>query len=234
MQHAELMAWRKNLRRDLLARRQALPADRLHVWRLTMDRHLRFGFPGLAKGVVAFCWPIQNEYDARHLMRRLREQGATAALPVVLAPKAPLIFREWHPGVEMALGKLDIPYPKAGAELLPDTVLLPMNGFDRQGYRLGYGGGFFDRTLEALQQRKPLVIGVTFETGAIETIHPQPWDVPVDYVVTERGVYRRDGDTLEFLGVPREPREPRIEFSSPVCYAAEIAPGYFGEDPDGS
>jgi 5,10-methenyltetrahydrofolate synthetase len=230
MQHAELMAWRKDLRRELLARRLALPADRLHAWRLTMDRHLRSGFPGLAKGVVAFCWPIQNEYDARHLMRRLREQGATTALPVVLAPKAPLIFREWHPGVEMALGKLDIPYPKYGAELLPDTVLLPMNGYDRQGYRLGYGGGFFDRTLESLQHRKPLVIGVTFEAGAIETIHPQPWDIPVDYVVTERGVYRRDGDKLEFLGVPRE---PRIEFSSPVCYAAEIAPEYFGEDPDG-
>jgi 5-formyltetrahydrofolate cyclo-ligase len=228
MQHAELMAWRKNLRRELLARRCAVPADRLHAWRLAMDRHLQFGFPGLAKGVVAFCWPIQNEYDARHLIRRLRERGATAALPVVLAPNTPLIFREWHPGVDMAVGKLDIPYPKAGAELAPNTVLLPMNGFDREGYRLGYGGGFFDRTLESLRDSKPLVIGVSFELGAIATIRPQPWDIPMDYVVTERGVYQRDGGKLEFLGVPQE---QRIELSSPVCYAADIAPGYFGEDP---
>ena len=230
MQHAELMAWRRKLRRDLLAHRQAVSADRLHHWRIAIDRHLQFGFPGLANGVVAFCWPIRNEYDARHLLHRLRLAGTTAALPVVIAPKAPLVFREWHPGTEMALGKLDIPYPKAGAELIPNTVLLPMNGFDRGGFRLGYGGGFFDRTLASLHSSKPLVIGVSFELAAIETIHPQPWDLPMDYVVTERGVYRRDEDRLEFLGVPQE---ARTELSSPVCYAAEVAPGYFGEDPAG-
>ncbi len=229
MQHAELMAWRKQLRAELLARRQAVPADQLDVWRIAIDRHLQYGFPGLAKGVLAFCWPIRNEYDARHLLRRLRERGATAALPVVVAPKSPLIFREWHPGVELAMGKLDIPYPKSGPGLVPDSVLLPMNGFDAQGYRLGYGGGFFDRTLESLRASKPAVIGVSFELAAIDTIDPQPWDIPMDYVVTERGVYRRDADRLEFLGVPRE---QRTELSSPVCYAAEIAPGYFGEEPD--
>ncbi len=196
------MSWRKTLRSELLARRQALPADQVQALRLRMDRHLQHGFPDLAKGVAAFCWPIRKEYDARHLMRDLRRRGATTALPVVLAPKSPLVFREWHPGVAMALGKLDIPYPATGAELRPDTVLLPMNGFDRQGYRLGYGGGFFDRTLEALRDRKPLVIGVTYESCAIETLHPQPWDIPVDYVVTERGLYRRNPDALAFLGEP--------------------------------
>jgi len=227
MRHAELMAWRKMLRRELLARRQAVPADRLDAWRTVMDRHLQYGFPGLAKGVVAFCWPIRNEYDARFLVRHLRELGAKAALPVVVAPKAPLIFREWYPGVKMAVGSLDIPYPTASAEVVPDIVLLPMNGFDKQGYRLGYGAGFFDRTLEVLQDKKPLVIGVTFEIGAIDTIHPQPWDIPVDYVVTERGVYKRDGDKLEFLGVPGNVKGSAL--SSPVCYADEIVPVYFGE-----
>lgn len=230
MQPAELITWRKSLRSELLARRQAVPAERLHAWRLAIDRHLQFGFPGLAKGVVAFCWPIRNEYDARHLVHRLRGQGATAALPVVLAPKAPLVFREWHPGVEMTLGKLDIPYPKAGAELAPDTVLLPMNGFDQRGYRLGYGGGFFDRTLASLRARKPVVIGVSFELAAIDTIHPQPWDIPMDYVVTERGVYRRDDGKLLYLGVPGNAKGSSL--SSPVCYADEIAPGYFGEEPE--
>ncbi|MBK5102962.1 MAG: 5-formyltetrahydrofolate cyclo-ligase [Burkholderiales bacterium] len=223
------MAWRKTLRGEMIARRQAVPEDRLHAWRTAMDRHLEHGFPGLASGILAFCWPIRNEYDARHLLRRLRERGATAALPVVVAPQAPLIFREWHPGVELALGKLDIPYPTTGAELVPDTVLLPMNGFDRQGYRLGYGGGFFDRTLQSLDMRKPQVIGVSYELAAIDTIHPQSWDIPMDYVVTERGVYRRDSGKLEFLGVPQA---QRVELSSPVCYAADIAPGYFGEEPE--
>ncbi len=230
MQHNELMAWRKELRRELLAHRQAVPAERLLAWRTAMDRHLQYGFPGLARGVVAFCWPIRNEYDARHLLHRLRQQGAVTALPVVVAPQAPLVFREWHPGVELAVGKLDIPYPKAGAELAPDTVLLPMNGFDRQGYRLGYGGGFFDRTLEALKDRRPAVIGVAFELAAIETIRPQAWDIPVDYVVTERGIYKRNDGKLEFLGVPQEQRS---ELSSPMCYAADIAPGYYGDDTAG-
>jgi 5,10-methenyltetrahydrofolate synthetase len=230
MQHAELMAWRRNLRRELVARRLAVPAERLQTWRLAIDQNLQFGFPGLARGVVAFCWPIQNEYDARHLVRRLRGEGATTVLPVVLAPKTPLVFREWHPGAEMALGKLDIPYPKTGAALAPDTVLLPVNGFDQRGYRLGYGGGFFDRTLASLHAPKPTVIGVGFELAAIATIHPQPWDMPMDYVVTERGVYRRDERTLEYLGVPGNTRGSSLR--SPVCYAGELAPGYFGEEPE--
>ena len=227
MQHAELMAWRKQLRRDLLRCRAAVTEQDLLAWRTAMDRHLELGFPGLAKAVVAFCWPIQNEYDARFLIRSLREQGATAVLPVVVAPKAPLIFREWHPGVELVNGVMNIPYPKDSAEIVPTAVLLPMNGFDMKGFRLGYGGGFFDRTLEALAEKKPLVIGVTFEIGAIETVHPQAWDIPMDYVVTERGVYRRDAETLEFLGAPGETQGSSR--SSPVCYADEIAPGYFGD-----
>ena len=101
-------------------------------------------------------------------------------------------------------------------ELTPDHVLLPMNGWDAQGYRLGYGGGFFDRTLASLKE-KPLVIGVSYEMARLATIHPQPWDIPMDYVVTERGVYRRDGDELVFLGAPG----PTSEMASPVCYADE-------------
>jgi 5,10-methenyltetrahydrofolate synthetase len=142
------------------------------------------------------------------------------ALPVVVAPKQPLAFREWHPGVELAAGPLDIPYPKASQELTPGAVLLPMNGWDARGYRLGYGGGFFDRTLAAMK-KKPVVIGVTYELARMETIHPQSWDIPVDYVVTERGVYRRDEEGLAFLGEPPGDDEPS-PLSSPVCYAGEV------------
>jgi 5,10-methenyltetrahydrofolate synthetase len=140
------------------------------------------------------------------------------ALPVVVAPKAPLAFREWHPGVELAAGPLGIAYPVRSREIAPQAVLLPMNGWDAQGYRLGYGGGFFDRTLAALEQR-PLMIGVAYELARMDTIRPQAWDVPMDYVVTERGVYRRDAGKLAFLGAPEPQGDAAL--ASPVCYADE-------------
>jgi 5,10-methenyltetrahydrofolate synthetase len=98
--------------------------------------------------------------------------------------------------VALARGVYDIPYPDEGPEVRPATVLLPMNGFDAGGYRLGYGGGYFDRTLAALDDR-PRVIGVTYELARLPTIHPQPWDIPMDYVVTEAGVYTRRNGHLE-------------------------------------
>ena len=216
-----LKAWRKAERERLIAARVAIEPTVLDSWRRRMDITLERSFPGLARCRLAFCWPIKGEYDARHLARTLRSRGALTALPVVVKPKSPLIFREWHPGVEMVAGVLDIPYPVASAEVVPEAVLLPMNGWDMQGYRLGYGAGFFDRTLASLAKR-PLTIGVTYEFAKLDTIHPQSWDIPMDYVVTERGVYRRDGDRLEFLG---EPDMGEGTLASPVCYADEH---YFG------
>jgi 5,10-methenyltetrahydrofolate synthetase len=218
MTSATLAPWRKSERARLIAAREAVDALTLEAWRRAIDAHLERGFPGLAQACLAFCWPIRNEYDARHLAKTLREAGATTALPVVVAPKAPLVFREWHPGVELAAGPLGIAYPVESRDIVPQAVLLPMNGWDAQGYRLGYGGGFFDRTLAAMPS-KPLVIGVAYELARIATIHPQPWDIPVDYVVTERGIYRRDAEGIAFLGAP-EPQGAGA-LASPVCYADE-------------
>ena len=202
--HADpLKAWRKTERERLIAARAALDHATLDRFRHSIDAHLERSFPGLASARLAFCWPIKGEYDARHLVRTLRGHGALTALPVVVAPKQPLIFREWHPGVAMAVGPLDIPYPVNSPVMVPDAVLLPMNGWDAAGYRLGYGGGFFDRTLASLP-KKPLVIGIAYQLSKIATIHPQSWDMPVDWIVTERGVYRRDQDKLAFLGEPTE------------------------------
>ena len=222
MNPEQLKTWRRAERSRLIAARLAVPPATLDDWRRRMDGYLEHSFPGLARSRFAFCWPIKGEYDARHLARTLRERGALTALPVVVAPKAPLAFREWHPGIELARGPLDIPYPANSQELTPQAVLLPMNGWDAQGYRLGYGGGFFDRTLASLAT-KPLVIGVTYELAKMDTIHPQSWDIPMDFVVTERGVYRRDPQGLVFLG---EPDPGSGELASPVCYADEK---YFGK-----
>jgi len=221
MDPTALKAWRKAERERLIAARVALAPATLDTWRRRMDVTLERSFPGLARCRLAFCWPIKGEYDARHLARTLRSRGALTALPVVVKPKSPLIFREWHPGVQMVVGPLDIPYPAGSAEVVPEAVLLPMNGWDPQGYRLGYGGGFFDRTLASLAKR-PLTIGVTYELAKLATIHPQSWDIPMDYVVTERGVYRRDDGGLVFLG---EPDMGDGTLASPVCYADEH---YFG------
>ena len=227
----KLKAWRRATRERLLNARVALSADTLARRRESIDRHLERGFPNLARGIVAFCWPYKNEYDARFLVRRLRDRGAVTALPVVVAPKTPLLFREWHPGVQVQRGVYDIPYPVGSPAVRPDTVLLPMLGFDDAGYRLGYGGAFFDRTLAAIAV-KPVVIGIAYELAHLDTIYPQPYDIPMDWVVTERCVYRRDGPRLEFLGVPLAGNPSAL--SSPVCYAGEIDPGYFGEDDAGT
>ena len=216
-------SWRKSERTRLLREREALAPEALAELRSRIDHHLERAFPDLVHGILAFCWPYRNEYDARHLAAALRRSGARTALPVVVAPKAPLVFREWKPGVELAVGPLGIPYPVGSPEVSPDHVLLPMLGWDADGYRLGYGGGFFDCTLAALAKR-PRVIGIAYEQASLKTIHPQAHDIPVDFVVTERGVYRREPNGLKFLDDPQA-------YSSPPCYAGEIAPGYFGEKP---
>lgn len=191
-----LRTWRRATRETLITARLALSPATLQSYRDRIDRTIEAGFPDLARGVVAFCWPYRNEYDARFLARHLRERGAVTALPVVVAPRTPLVFRAWRPGVRLARGVYDIPYPAEGPSVHPTSVLLPMNGFDAAGYRLGYGGGFFDRTLAALEDR-PRVIGIAYELARIPTIYPQAWDIPMDFVVTERGVYARRHGKLE-------------------------------------
>lgn len=192
MNGRELEDWRKAQRRRLIEARLSLDEATLARWRERIDGHLSEAFADLARGVVAFCWPVLAEYDARFLMRVLRERGAVTALPVVVAPRTPLLFREWEPGVLLEEGPMKIPHPVGSREVVPDTVLLPMNGWDAQGYRLGYGGGYFDRTLASLA-RRPRVIGVAYEMAKLATIHPQWWDIPADAVVTEEGVRRPAG-----------------------------------------
>jgi hypothetical protein len=162
------------------------------------------------------------------------------ALPVVVQKAAPVLFREWWPGIPMANGIWNIPVPAAGDPVAPDVLLVPVVGFDRQNYRLGYGGGYYDRTLAAAT--RPRTIGVGFELARIATIHPQPHDIPMDFVVTEAGVHAAGGEGLQrvdpeesrrrmqrLLIARRLPRAAHPEsYSSPVCYAGEF-PGYFGD-----
>lgn len=195
-----LTAWRTAQRRRLVDQRMAIDKETLARWQHKVDLLLSRGFKDLfgkpANDRLAICWPVRNEYDARPLAGQLRQSGTRIALPVVVAPGQALLFRAWNgDAAELAHGPLGIDYPANGPAVMPTTLLVPMVGFDRQGYRLGYGGGYFDRTLAAMPQC-PLVIGIAHEFARLDTLYPQPHDIAMDYVVTEAGIYRRDGDAL--------------------------------------
>ena len=138
---------------------------------------------------LGFCWPVRNEFDARPLAERLLARGGRACLPVVVAEAAPLAFREWSPATALAPDRYGIPTPITGNFLVPDLLLVPLVAFDARNFRIGYGGGFFDRTLAALSPR-PLAIGVGFEIARVTDTLPGPHDIALDVIVTEAGVQR--------------------------------------------
>ena len=247
----EIKAWRKARRAELIAARVAFSPEQHKAWSGRITEALERGFNVPAGAVVGFCWPYRHEFDSRFAVRHWRDQGAIAALPEVVGKSSPLQFRKWWPGAPTKPGVYDIPVPDGTEIVKPDVAIVPMNGFDGEGYRLGYGGGYFDRTLAALD-RKVLAVGVAFEALRLPTIHPQAHDIPMDFVVTEAGIYRAGGRALQ----PMEPSAAAAEaearmaerglsrsrsalhaamaqagdgYSSPACYAHEIAPDYFGE-----
>ena len=238
----EIKAWRKAQRVLLIERRAGAAAEHRKALNGRITEHLLAAFQIPSDAVVGFCWPFKGEFDARYAVRHWRDQGALAALPEVMDTHSPLRFRQWWPAAPMRAGVYDIPVPEGTDVLVPDVAIVPMNAFDERGYRLGYGGGFFDRTLAACARRM-VAIGVTYEMLRVPTIHPQPHDIPMDFVVTEAAIYAAGSEPLAKLdapasrqafarlldarGLPRETHRPR-GYSSPACYAAEF-PEYFGE-----
>ncbi len=193
---ADLAQWRKGLRAELLARRLAVAIPTRRDWDLAISLRLLHALPVRAGMVIGYCWPYKGEYDARPLLRRWREQGLRCALPVVRQRDEDLIFRYWAPGVPMKNGPLGIAYPENTEQLQPDLLLIPLVGFGKAGDRLGYGGGYFDRTLAGLAVR-PLCIGVGYELARIESSFPQPHDIPMDAIITEAAIRRVFAGALE-------------------------------------
>lgn len=188
-ENVDTAAWRAAERKMLLARREAIEPEERRRFDDRMTAMLLHGFSGAFEGhVVGFYWPMKGEFDPRVAVHRFRERHCRGALPVVVRKAEPLEFREWWPGVETVPGVFNLPVPQGSPLLVPDVVLVPPVGFDSMGYRLGYGGGYFDRTLAALSPQ-PLKIGVGREASRIHTIHPQPHDIPMDFIVTEKGVH---------------------------------------------
>ena len=188
------------LRRQALRRRRKLaelagPAagERLAAHGLTLLREM----PG---AVVSGYVPVHGEIDVMPLLNALHAAGHTLALPVVVARDAPLVFRHWRPGMALEKGAFGIPVPPASAlQVWPKVVLVPLVAFDAQGHRLGYGGGYYDRTLAALRaQGEVLAVGCAFSGQEVPHIPALDTDERLDAVLTERG-------TRWFTG-PQAPR----------------------------
>ena len=190
MKGAELRTWRRSERQRLLAMRTAVQQPERRVWGQEIEERLRTVLSQRSGTVLGVYWPFQAEFDPRPLIDWVIASGSSVALPAVVDKKGPHEYRAWRPGDTLVNGVWNIPIPERGDVVTPQAVLAPLVGFDQKCYRLGYGGGYFDRTLAALSPR-PLAIGVGFELSLIETIYPQDFDMPMDLIVTEACLRRR-------------------------------------------
>lgn len=186
---------RDTLRRKLVAARQALP-DRLER-AVALQQALRAWLVGRSETSIGAYWPIKGEFDPLPALYRWSE-GADAAvarrigLPVAHRETNSLRFRVWYPGCETELDAYDIPKPKGTEEFLPEMLIVPCLGFGPGGVRLGYGGGFFDRTLRSLSPR-PVTVGVSYTHGFLPMLRSSPDDLPLDALITEDGVMYQRG-----------------------------------------
>lgn len=181
---ADVARWRKAERQRLIAARLAMDAReraaRADMIAVGLDRAV-----GRVSGrIVAAYWPFRGEPDLRSWTIRVIERGGRIALPVVIRKGWPLEFRIWAPGDPLERGVWNILVPSRGPAVEPDIVVAPVVGFDAAHYRLGHGGGFYDRTLAAMR-RRPLTLGVGYETARLPTIYPQPHDIALDAIVTD-------------------------------------------------
>jgi len=182
-----VQAFRKAQRTELLERRRALDVDERKRYAKALTERLLAAVDLRPFAVLGFYWPIRGELDLRGIARSHIEAGGGAGLPVVVAKSEPVEFWSWEPASAMQRGFWNIPVPQARRCVTPDVLVIPLVGYDAEGFRLGYGGGFYDRTLAALAPR-PFCIGVGFDDSQLPTIHPQPHDIPMDVIVTEQRV----------------------------------------------
>lgn len=180
---------RAELPEDQRSRGGLLMRARLFTWlNVARDEAVRAGNP--APTTVAGFWPMADEPDLRPLLEQWTAAGMTVALPVVRERNAPLAFLPWTPQAELREGPYGIQEPVAGPELLPDVVLVPTLGYTEQGDRLGYGGGYYDRTLAALraQGHRFIAIGIAWSCGELDADYvPAAHDFQLDAVLTQDG-----------------------------------------------
>jgi len=186
---SSLQPSKNDLRAAAFARRDALGADHRAAAAQAIAAHA--GCVGISPGVVVAGFSaIRSEIDPSSLMQAFAARGASLALPVAAARNQPLIFRAWTKDTRLVRGAYGIFEPSSDAEEVgPDIVLVPLAAFDRRGHRVGYGGGYYDRTLGILRKSKKIVaIGVAFAVQEIDDAMPQAHDEPLDLVLTENEI----------------------------------------------
>jgi 5-formyltetrahydrofolate cyclo-ligase len=204
--------WRHAVRRALLGWRSGLDAQTHQKLSDEIRGHFATFLTDRPAATIGFYWPIQNEIDLRPVVTAHVKSGGKAALPVVPGKDQAMIFHDWTPDTEMVPGFARIPEPANSKEVTVHVLLAPLVGFDPAGYRLGYGGGFFDRTLAALP-RKPLVVGIGLEATRLDDILPHQYDVPVDVLITDQGVRYIDRQSAGDADKPDQ--------TSPPCHLSE-------------
>ena len=195
MERSEILAWRKAKRVELIEARMALSSPVHGAASAEIFKRLVTLLSPMPRALIGAYWPFRREYNVLAFLEWLTGRRHEVALPVVLGKGQPLEFRRWTRDMQMVSGVYDIPHPASGDPVTPSVLIIPVVGFDDAGYRLGYGGGFYDRTV-ASYATKPLCIGAGFELGHLPTIHPLPHDIPMDHIVTENALYRRQGNGL--------------------------------------
>jgi 5-formyltetrahydrofolate cyclo-ligase len=182
-----IRAWRSARRKERLLRRMGSEAAERQQIATRIGAHLKELLERSSFRVLGIYWPIRGEIDVRDLARAHIEAGKRLALPVVVTPGAAVEFWQWQPEMPMTRGVWNIPVPAERRVLEPDLLIVPMVGYDRARYRLGYGGGYYDRTLAAAAPR-PRTIGVARADAQLMTIYPQAHDIAMDAIVTEHAV----------------------------------------------
>jgi len=185
----EIAERKKAARKAAEAARSSAHAVLKDVAALSLARTgLEFAGPLPGRTVSAFI-PFGDEIDTRPLLAKLSAEGFETCVPVVVKLASPLQFRKWAPGEDLVPGRWNIPIPPETAEVVePDVLLVPLLAFDRNGYRLGYGGGFYDRTIEGLRGRKPVIaIGVAYSAQGVDEVVRGEHDQQLDWILTEKG-----------------------------------------------
>lgn len=174
---------KQEMRRVLLTQRQELTPEMRARQDAALRRRLRDWIEHNPVHCLGVYWPIRGEPDLRELYGELAQRGVRLALPIVVAPDAPLSFSAWTPGDAMETGAMKVPIPAAPRRTLaPEALLIPCVGFNRDRVRIGYGGGFYDRTLA--QTPHPIAIGIAYHQ-ALSAFAADPHDIALDIVLTD-------------------------------------------------
>lgn len=188
----DVTGWRKAERARLIAARLALSAKARREHETRIAKSLANAVGNVDGRVVAAYWPFRGEPNLLPFLEEVESRGGRCALPVVLTRGRPLVFRRWSPGDPLVPGAWNIPVPLDVAEtVVPEVVIAPVVGFDSGCHRLGYGGGFNDRTLSAWPDDLR-TFGVGFALAALPSIFPQWHDVPMGAIITEESVVWRN------------------------------------------